>query len=364
MSTMRRNTCRMTVVPSHIRERLAALPIEEVAQRLGMEVRCHKALCFMHDDQHPSMSFKPSENIWKCFVCGSGGKGSISLVKAYKGCDFLSACRWLGQTFNIWNDQMPVSDVREYVVPRPRMSRHQAKSQTQAYSFETYHRVMSWIINHAGLSAEAQRFLFEERRLKVDVVDHLHIGSVSDAQLLLKCLLQEFDETVLQQVGLLKKTGGRRSLHLWTPCLLLPYYDVHGQITCLQTRYLGDKKESPRFQFIGGSKGKVFNLPIVKTMSCGQTLYISEGVTDCMALLSAGHKAVAIPSATNLPSTALSLLKPYRLHMYPDNDQSGRKAFYCLRSNLIDIGSTLFMSNLPPEYKDFAEYYKSISLHE
>lgn len=56
--------------------------------------------------------------------------------------------------------------------------------------------------------------------------------------------------------------------------------------------------EAPRFQFISSQKTRLFNLPVLNTMKFGEDLYISEGITDCLALLSAGKKAVAIPSAT------------------------------------------------------------------
>ncbi|WP_213065500.1 toprim domain-containing protein, partial [Acinetobacter baumannii] len=68
---------------------------------------------------------------------------------------------------------------------------------------------------------------------------------------------------------------------------------------------------------MSSQKTRLFNLPVLNTMSRGDRLYISEGITDCLALLSNGLKAVAIPSATILPLEDLVLLKGYDLHMYP-----------------------------------------------
>ena len=76
-------------------QKLRDLPIEEVAERLGMRVVRHKALCPFHDDHHASLSFKVSKNTFRCFVCGASG-GTIDLVMKYLNKDFKEACRWLG----------------------------------------------------------------------------------------------------------------------------------------------------------------------------------------------------------------------------------------------------------------------------
>ena len=75
-------------------QKLRDLPIEEVAERLGITVKHHKALCPFHDDKHPSLSFKVSKNTYCCFVCGASG-GTIDLVMRHLNKDFKEACRWL-----------------------------------------------------------------------------------------------------------------------------------------------------------------------------------------------------------------------------------------------------------------------------
>lgn len=88
-------------IPQNIIVRLNELPIEEVADKLGLEVRRHKALCFMHNDHSPSITFSTYKNIYRCWVCGVGG-GPIKLVQDKEGWNFQEACIWLGQKFNVW----------------------------------------------------------------------------------------------------------------------------------------------------------------------------------------------------------------------------------------------------------------------
>jgi len=98
-------------------------------------------------------------------------------------------------------------------------------------------------------------------------------------------------------------------------------------------------------------------LPILDKLRRGDKLYISEGITDCLALLSDGLNAVAIPSATILPMEDLILLKNYELHMYPDRDEAGQKAFIALRHFFINHYSTIRTEVLPEGVKDYCDYY-------
>ena len=56
----------------------------------------------------------------------------------------------------------------------------------------------------------------------------------------------------------------------------------------------------PRFRFPQGSECGIYNLPVLNLLKPGEQLFITEGCSDCWAMLSAGHKAIAIPSATLL----------------------------------------------------------------
>lgn len=69
----------MVYIPRHIVERLDSLSVYDVAEKLDIEIVRNKALCFLHDDHHPSMRFNRARNLWKCYVCQVGGLGFISI---------------------------------------------------------------------------------------------------------------------------------------------------------------------------------------------------------------------------------------------------------------------------------------------
>ena len=140
--------------------------------------------------------------------------------------------------------------------------------------------------------------------------------------------------------------------------LQIPYYNQDGRLVGVQNRNLV-KGALPRFRFPPGAQCVIYNLPVLKLLQPGETLYITEGCSDCWAMLSAGHKAIAIPSATLLTQQDIELLSSLHallsteFHMYPDRDAPGERLFLQLQKVL----PSLEHHQLPLDCKDFSEYY-------
>lgn len=338
-------------IPEDIVNKLTELPVEEVAGKLGIMVKSHKAHCFMHDDHNPSLSFSVKKNMFSCFVCNKGG-GPIQLVQEHEGMDFQDACKWLGSQFNIW-----WPEVKQYKKPvrRTKKKVYLPKNEEKTSVFDGV--VFEWLIKNAGLSGLAEKFLYEERRFKKDVIQKLKIKSVSDSQKVLKALLDCFGEERCLTAGIIRRGDYGLYFYFYTPCILFPYYEKDGRLVGLQSRYLGTKANAPRFQFLSSQKTRLFNLPILNTINSGDKLYISEGITDCLAMLSNDLNAVAIPSATILPLEDLITLTNFDLHMYPDQDEAGLKAFMELRRFFVNNYSTIKAEKLSEGIKDYCDYY-------
>ena len=437
-------------------QRLRSLPVEAVAERLGLRVVRHKSLCPFHDDHHASLSYSPSRNTFRCFVCDARG-GTIDLVMRHLNMSFPDACRWLANGTNIILDTY-----------RPRTPT--ADRPARPFDAARYAR----LFEHPWLSDEARTFLFTERRLNPRVISWCRLTSWTDRQ--------------------------------GTHWLQTPYLDASGQLIGLQNRNLdygkqkgdegeedkrsvdkgkqeqgseakqgraidakqgqameakqgqameakqgqavegkqgqgsegkqgqagegkqeqavegkqgqgsegeqgqagegkqgqaGDGKqgqagegeqgqgshgkqgkgsdgkqgqgseskqgqgsesrEAPRFRFPYGSRCTVYNLPVTAMLRPGEPLFITEGCSDCWAMLSAGHKAIAIPSATLLSQADKALLRDLAqrlgtsFHMFPDRDAPGERLFMQLR----EVLPGLQHHQLPVGCKDFAEYYVS-----
>ena len=289
-------------------QKLRDLPIEGVAERLGLQVSRHKCLCPFHDDHHASLSFSVRTNRYRCFVCGASG-GSIDLVMHLLNKDFLDACHWLADANNILVQERPQSA---------------AKLGCQVTTFDPTRYAR--FFEHPFLSEPARHFLFDERKLDERVIRWCRLTSWRD----------------------------RKGVD-W---LQIPYYDREGHLIGIQNRLL-TKGDLPRFRFPYGAQCSIYNLPVLNRLQQGEALYITEGCSDCWAMLSAGHKAIAIPSATLLKPADKALLSTLNselstaFHMYPDRDEPGERLFLQLQKVL----SNLEHHQLPPGCKDFSEYY-------
>ena len=98
-------------------EKLRDLPIEAVAERLGLHVVRHKSLCPFHEDSHPSLSYRVSKNTCRCFVCMTQSIGPIDLVMRHLNLDFKAACRWLADEHNIILDEWKPAEKDEVQKP-------------------------------------------------------------------------------------------------------------------------------------------------------------------------------------------------------------------------------------------------------
>ena len=128
-----------------------------------------------------------------------------------------------------------------------------------------------------------------------------------------------------------------------------------------------DFEEAPRFRFPYGSQCGIYNLQVLNLVEPGEMLFITEGCSDCWAMLSAGHKAIAIPSATLLKPEDRDVLAHIskslgvEWHMFPDRDAPGERLFLQLK----EILPSLIHHQLPLGCKDFGEaYLKGFNLAE
>ena len=369
-------------------EKLRDLPIEEVASQLGLQVARHKSLCPFHSDHHASLSFNTRKNLCRCFVCMDESLDSIGLVMKSLHVDFPKACFWLADRNGIllekvrgrnWRRDCSSSPAASAVSPAssavsPASSAASALSAASAapHSFDAARYAR--FFEHPWLNEAACRFLFDERKIDGRVARWCRLSSWTD----------------------------RKGVN-W---LQIPYFDKEGRLVGIQNRNLDfhrksrptdsmdsektgksscptdftddtdskdsedskvsigskadtDFEEAPRFRFPYGSQCGIYNLQVLNLLTPGERLFITEGCSDCWAMLSAGHKAIAIPSATLLKPEDRDVLAyisetfGVEWHMFPDRDAPGERLFLQLK----EILPSLIHHQLPLGCKDFGEAY-------
>ena len=354
-------------------EKLRDLPIEEVASQLGLQVARHKSLCPFHSDHHASLSFNTRKNLCRCFVCMDESLDSIGLVMKSLHVDFPKACFWLADRNGIllekvkgrnWrrgcgSDSADSADSAASAASpaspaSPVASASSASSPAAPHSFDAARYAR--FFEHPWLNEAACRFLFDERKIDGRVARWCRLSSWTD----------------------------RKGVN-W---LQIPYFDREGHLVGIQNRNLDfhrksrptdsmdsektgnnsrptdftddtDFEEAPRFRFPYGSQCGIYNLQVLNLLTPGEKLFITEGCSDCWAMLSAGHKAIAIPSATLLKPEDRDVLAyisetfGVEWHMFPDRDAPGERLFLQLK----EILPSLIHHQLPLGCKDFGEAY-------
>ena len=384
---------------------LRNLPIEEVASQLGLQVARHKSLCPFHSDHHASLSFNTRKNLCRCFVCMDESLDSIGLVMKSLHVDFPKACFWLADRNGILLEKVrgrnwrrdcgsssaaalaavassaapsAVSSAASVSAPAAASSvsapadsalaAASASSPAAPHSFDAARYAR--FFEHPWLNEAARRFLFDERKIDGRVARWCRLSSWTD----------------------------RKGVN-WQQ---IPYFDREGYLVGIQNRNLdfhrksrptdsektgksscptdftddtdskdsedgSDSEEAPRFRFPYGSQCGIYNLQVLNLLTLGERLFITEGCSDCWAMLSAGYKAIAIPSATLLKPEDRDVLayisKTFGVewHMFPDRDAPGERLFLQLKEFL----PSLIHHQLPLGCKDFGEaYLKGFNLAE
>ena len=363
-------------------EKLRDLPIEEVASQLGLQVARHKSLCPFHSDHHASLSFNTRKNLCRCFVCMDESLDSIGLVMKSLHVDFPKACFWLAERNGIllekgrgriWrricrsaSADSPDSAVSPASTASPVASASSASSPAAPHAFDAARYAR--FFEHPWLNEAACRFLFDERKIDGRVARWCRLSSWTDRKGVNWLQIPYFDKEG-RLVGIQNRnldfhrksrpTDSMDSEKTGKSSCPTDFTDDTDSKVSIGSKAGTDSEEAPRFRFPYGSQCGIYNLQVLNLLTQGERLFITEGCSDCWAMLSAGHKAIAIPSATLLKPEDRDVLAyigetfGVEWHMFPDRDAPGERLFLQLK----EILPSLIHHQLPLGCKDFGEAY-------
>lgn len=359
-------------------QKLRELDILQVADLLGMGLRNKRALCIHHDDHHPSLAFNVKKNTCHCYSCGFSAD-SIALVRERLNLGFSEACHWLADHFDVYigddrygnsakygnsaryadkcaDKKVLTASDRRLASLRAHFAETHVSHGHLAESFSSGERnrecpssayvapsavdveFYQQMFRQMHLSESGQRFLFEERLLSPEALKVCQIVSTEQSVCMARVGRGVFDG----------------------PSLIFPYFDQEGRLFSVQSRYLGKKKEIPRFKFAPGSHRMVYGLDRLKGYPPDEPLLITEGPSDCWTALTLGFHAIAIPSATLFDRRFQGLLAGRNLHIFPDQDEAGLSLYFELKKAL----PSLVYHQLPEGCKDLSEYYLKLRRRE
>ena len=316
-----------------LRQRAIERDMTDVCRDLGIELstRGRWRVCRCpnpeHEDRHPSCRVNVNTNRFRCFSCDAHGN-NIDLVLMARHCSYNEAVRFItGENVELKNVQDAPPDTT------PAMA--------NLLDIQWLHELVSPRDYYQCLSPWAKDFL-SKRRIDPNIIDTKGIVSI--------------DRPVATQRTKRKSSRG----HLYTPTfpapsLLFPYRDENDIIINLQARLDKPDVNQQRFHFPPGCHTSLWNPHDALKLPDGSDLWLCEGVSDAMALMTSGRPALAIASATSLTQEASDFIAQQstrlRLHIYPDNDAPGQRLY----QQLLGISSSIRRHCIPDGIKDFGE---------
>ena len=295
---------------------LQNISIDEVAKRLGMELRQEtptqaKALCPFHDDKSPSLVIYSSRDHGRqhfyCFACGAHGD-AIDLVKEQLKVGFKEAVDWLAP--GAWS-----TAGRKHTTATSQFSTLRPDSRP---GLELAYKLYQECASAADFTAWVS-----ERHLDAAVLRRAGYVQASNNCLSVRLDSQQDASERREQAGLLEDAhlvrklfpGVKADYHLplndhYTDFfigarIIFPLYDQHGLLLGLGGRSVEQSNRStPKYQFTRGfPKATVLYRAesafkhIQSEAKQGKTnlsLYLCEGFLDALRLESLGMLAVAV----------------------------------------------------------------------
>lgn len=334
----------------HNTDLLNSINILEVAEKLNIEFnRNNKALCFIHNEAQPSLSFEPKRNMWYCFGCGVGGN-VIKLVQEKNKMSFHDACVWLEKNFNL--PSFP-GDTQYTFEKKNRPTIHSKVHNDSKKATRPDTELYKAMLEYLELSDRAKDYLCNVRNLSDGVLYKNGIVSIEDSKKFYEWLRKTYSDSRLLEAGLLTEDPyGTYKNHWWMEGIVFPYFNYSGEIINLQIRPYKETKS--KYIFLHGQNTCMYNENSLLDLDNGSTVFLCEGAIDVLSLLKKGFCAVGLPGVPTLKKEWISILSRFNIEIVFDNDAAGQRAAEKHKQALREKNINVRIRDISP-YKDINE---------
>lgn len=289
----------------------AKIPLLDLARFQGIKLEKRGkdffALCPFHDDKTPSLSINPQKQVFNCFGCEA--KGSvIDWVMLWDKVSFSHAVEILRQ-------QLPGQDEQTLMLDNQATDAELLDQVLTLYQRSlSQHRKALKYLDSRGLNdpelLKRFRLGFSDRSLGY------HMGPLSQRE-------GRRTRNRLKKLGVLRKSGHE---HFWGH-LVIPVFNVAGEISELYGRRIHDVKGSPSHLYLPGPHKGFFN---TEALSLGKDLILCESLIDALTFWKHGfHNVTSAYGVTGLTDELVQALEKSeieRVFMAYDKDEAGDKA--------------------------------------
>ena len=283
----------------------------------------YKAVCPFHDDTNPSLVVSPDKQLFKCFVCGTGGN-AITFVQKYEHISFGEAVKKVAEL----SDYHP-EGLESFAKPR----KVDARKEELLKCLHDLNLYYQFALN----TPEGKEGLdyFENRHLDVSIRNKYKLGyAPKDGKATIE-FLQKKGHSIktIEDTGVAKmlSVGNYRDMNEGR--VTFPICDIDGNVIGFSARRLLDD-DSPKYMntpetYVFHKTNNLYNIHIAKdACKLKGYIYICEGFMDVYALGKIGVDAAVATMGTALTQEHIQLLKSFNVEvrLCLDGDLPGQMA--------------------------------------
>ena len=292
----------------------------------------YKAICPFHDDHDPSLSISTDKQIFKCFVCGTGGN-VFTFVQKIENISFLEAVCKVAELIH-YPLHMDTSQFQ------PKVDQNQPLYDC----VQSYIRFLTYELQSEN--GESVKRYLSQRKINEDIIKRFEIGYAPESSRSVKYLKAKgFNEQILTDTGLIR-THDLDTYAVFDNRLMIPIHDENGNPVGFTARRLNEDKDVAKY--INTSETKIyhkghliFNYHRAKEFAKkNKRCILVEGAMDVIAFEKADiHESIAC-LGTACTKEQITLLKRLNVPLVVcyDGDKAGKAATYKFGKLAVDYG--------------------------
>lgn len=292
----------------------------------------YKAICPFHDDHDPSLSISTDKQIFKCFVCGTGGN-VFTFVQKIENISFLEAVCKVAELIH-YPLHMDTSQFQPKV----------DENQPLYDCVQSYIRFLTYELQSEN--GESVKMYLSQRKINEDIIKRFEIGYAPESSRSVKYLKAKgFNEQILTDTGLIR-THDLDTYAVFDNRLMIPIHDENGNPVGFTARRLNEDKDVAKY--INTSETKIyhkghliFNYHRAKEFAKkNKQCILVEGAMDVIAFEKADiHESIAC-LGTACTKEQITLLKRLNVPLVVcyDGDRAGKAATYKFGKLAVDYG--------------------------
>lgn len=312
---------------------------------LTKQGRNYKAICPFHNDTRPSLSISPDKQIYKCFVCDSGGN-VFTFLQNHLKISYIEAVKKVAEIGRI--------DLSEYHLETK--ATPIKKEYVDLYSMnEEACKIYSYYLN-TKLGLEAKAYL-NERHFNDELIEQFSIGYAPIETVLYQSFKQKgYNEIAMVNSGLIIES--RNHYDRFNDRIMFPLHDSEGRIVGFSGRIY--KMTQTDSKYMNSPESDIFikGKTLYNYHRCKEAVrkegfvYLLEGFMDVIAMYKAGiDNAVAI-MGTSLTKEHIQLLRRLTntIHICLDGDRAGQVAASKAAAALLEANMNVKIILLPDNH--------------